>query len=361
MKISRTQIFWLMISFNTGNMLLLSISPTISDAKQDAWISYLIATIIGALIVIIASNVSLLYPKLTLVEYSKRILGKWLGIIVIIPYLIQWYSVIAVILSEFYEFSSMVLLPTTPPWILFLTLLLLSIYVIYVGKIEGIGRCSEVFGPIIFLMVLLLVLMSIPNMRFEHILPVYTDSGVVPILQGALYPVSLLGESVILLMLLAFIDQPKNATASAAWGIIASSCLVGALAIGVILTFGPEIPGMLRFPAFDMVGYINIMEFIQNFEIVAVLVWILSVFMKVTVYFFLATYGTAQFFNIKDWRKISWVVGISTFVLALIFVKFNLHLFYYMDTFWMNYVLPINMVGIPLLLLIVGKLRLKKS
>jgi len=149
MKLTGLQIFWIIITFSVGNMMLLTVQPAIATAKQDVWISYLLASIGGVLLVFIANKVALLYPKNTFIQYSKIILGKGFGTIIIFIFFIQWYSVIADILCELADFVNTILLPTTPPWILHVTMLLLLMYVCYLGGIEGIARCSEVFGPII--------------------------------------------------------------------------------------------------------------------------------------------------------------------------------------------------------------------
>jgi spore germination protein KB len=243
-------------------------------------------------------------------------------------------------------------------WVLVLTMLLLLIYITYSGGIEGIGRCSEVFGPIILLSVLILLILSVSIFNYKNFLPVFSDTGFVPILKGTLHPLSFLGESVMMLMLLSFMDQPNKGPKRAVWGIAAASCLVSTVAIWVLLVLGPEIASGLRHPAFDAVSYITVMDFIQNLEIIAVLVWILSVFIKLSLYFFLANYGTAQLFHIKKWRKLIWVTSTFFFILAIIFPN-PTYTYIFDNTYWIYFALPVNMVGIPLLLWFVGSLRKK--
>ncbi len=139
MKLTGLQIFWIIITFSVGNMMLLTVQPAIATAKHDVWISYLLASIGGVLLVFIANKVALLYPKNTFIQYSKIILGKGFGTIIIFIFFIQWYSVIADILCELADFVNTILLPTTPPWILHVTMLLLLMYVCYLGGIEGIA------------------------------------------------------------------------------------------------------------------------------------------------------------------------------------------------------------------------------
>lgn len=67
--------------------------------------------------------------------------------------------------------------------------------------------------------------------------------------------------------------------------------------IAVLLTFGPDISANMLYPAFDMVSYNFVLDFIQNIEILAVLVAMLSVFIKLSLYYFLIVHIISQFFN----------------------------------------------------------------
>lgn len=358
MKLSGLQIFWLMFTFETGNIILLTVGPVMEEAKQDIWMAYLIATVLGLPIVYIATKTALLHPNQTLIQFSKLILGKWLGTVVVLLYLFQWYSVVGNILKEFTDFTITTLLPNTPPWALFISMLLLLVYGTFVGGIEGIGRYSEVFGPIIVISVILLVLLSLKDFDVINLMPVFSDTGVVPIWKGSLVPLSFFGESVMMLMLVAFMNEPNKALISSLWGIGLAAVTALTVAISVLLTFGPEISAKLRHPTVDLVSYISIMEFIQNLEIIAVLIWIMSIFIKLSLYFFFACYGTAQLFKIKEWRKVIWFAA-PFFLCLVIFVQTPWYTFGFMKTYWVYYALPINMAGIPLLLLIVGSIRKK--
>lgn len=348
-----------MFTFETGNLILLTIGPAIQDAKQDAWISYVIASLIGILIVYVAYKVSLLHSNQTLIEFSKTILGKWLGSLIIISYFIHWHSVLGIILRQFADFTITILLPSTPLWALILTMLLLMIYVTYVGGVEGIARCSEVFGPIVLISTVMAIILAVPDMDVHRILPIYSDTWMLPIFNGMLRPLSFFGEAVMIMMFVSFMDQPNQGLSKALWGVALSALLASTVTFTVLTIFGPEISAKMRFPAFDAVSYISVMGFIQNIQIIAVLVYILSVFIKLSLYFFMACYGTAQWLKIKNWRKTIWVVATLSLVQALIYQNVTITDVYYFEKYWIAYVLPVNMIGIPLLLWIVGSIRKK--
>jgi spore germination protein KB len=361
MRLTGLQIFWILCSFITGNTMLITISPTATQAMQDTWISYLLAAAAGLLIVLVASKAGSLRSGQTILEYGKSTPGKWLGIVLIVNYLIQWYSALGNLLLEYAEFAIDILLPTTPSWLFYISILLLAIYVVYAAGIESIGRCSEVFGPIIVSTVLLLVILDIPSMNAERLLPVYFDSGMLSIMKGSLYPLSFFGESAFMLMILTFAEQPKKSIVWAMGAYTMSVSLVTIVVLSVLMTLGPVITAKQRYPAFDTISFINVMNFIQNLEIVAILIWILSVFIKISVYFFLASYGTAQLFKIKKWRKTTWFVAAFVLTEVMIIDKMNISYSAYINVYWIPYALPVNMILIPLLFWIVGMIKNEKA
>src|SRR5690625_3715235 len=119
MTLSSRQVFWLMFTFELGDMILLVISPTIVDAKQDAWIAHILGTLFAVIIVYMAIKVAERFPNKTFVQLTKRIAGSFFGTIIVLLYLIQWLSVTPVILVETANFINTILLPITPAWTIY--------------------------------------------------------------------------------------------------------------------------------------------------------------------------------------------------------------------------------------------------
>ncbi|UOF92744.1 hypothetical protein LSG31_01660 [Fodinisporobacter ferrooxydans] len=107
-----------------------------------------------------------------------------------------------------------------------------------------------------------------------------------------------------------------------------------------------------------MVRFISMMEFIQNIDALVVILWILSVFVHLSLNFFIASYGTAQWLGVKNWRIIIWFIIPFEFLFATTWLpRVTVHT----DDvkIWAYFVFPISMIGVPLLLWIVGTLRKK--
>lgn len=357
MSLSGIQLFWIIVSFQCGNMLLLTISPVINDAQQDAWISSIIAGAAGLLIAYVSTKLSVLFPGQSIVQYSQAILGKWLGKLMIIPFFIQWYSVLGVILKEFGDFTIMTLLPGTPLWIITITMTLMLIFITFMGGIEAIGRCSELFGPFILTMIVLILLLNFPVMDWTRILPIYSDNGIIPIFKGVLSPVSFLGEVCMLTMLISFMKKPMEAPVRAILGLSVASFLLLVSCLFVIMVFGPGLSANMSHPFFEMVRFISFGGFVENIDVFIVLIWIISVFIKLSLYFFISCYGTAQWLNLKSWRPVIWFVAPIIVIQSWLYPDVTVSDIGYVTKYWIPIVLPVNMVGIPLLLWIVAVIR----
>ncbi len=361
MKINNRQLFWMIMMLEIGINLLITMTATILSAKQDSWISYIVAGIMGLFITYAAAKLSSRYPRQTLIEYSAVILGKWAGKLIIIPFFLQWFWVMSLILRDEYLFIRLSVLYKTPAWVIIGTMIGVVFYTVYHGGIEAIGRVSELWGPILMVILLLTFGLTVNNLNWPMLLPVYADTGLWPIMEGALAPVSLLGEVVLLMMLFPFVEHPGKETRKALLLAVAFSTILLLFGVlWVIMTFGPEVSGRLQFPFFEMVKLVYLMEFIQNMDIFVMAVWLVSIFVKLSIYMFITSYGLAQWTGkTRSWKKILLGVASVSFFLTMLVIILNPPAGLLLKSVWIRYVLPVNMVAIPLLLLAVSSLKAK--
>ncbi|WP_379150825.1 endospore germination permease [Paenibacillus sp. sgz5001063] len=361
MKISGMQVFWLIFSMDLGMTLVMTFTPSLQAAKQDSWISMILAGCIALLVALLATQTAHLYPGQTLVEYSQVILGSWMGKIIVVIYLVQWYTIIPIVLRQFTDLVQIMLLQGTPKEAIILLMVLLIVYATFAGGIEGIGRCSEFLGPIIFIMVVLVLVANVNNIHLKNILPIYADSQVKGIIQGSLAPASYLGHSVEYLMLASFLRQPGKGAPFAFGAVLAANFIVLVTSVMVIVTIGVSLSPNMWYPFFEMTQMISLFGFIDNFDAIPVVIWISSVFIKLSVYFFVASYGTAQFLHVRNWRLLIWFIAPVMFAFALIPQNVTESTTNYLLRYWVPFALPVNMLALPLLLLIVGKWRQRRG
>ncbi|MFC5647874.1 endospore germination permease [Paenibacillus solisilvae] len=358
MRISGNQLFWLMSTMQVGMTILLTINPAIEIARQDAWISTAAAGIFGVFTAFVSSRLSNIFPHQTFVEYVERIIGRWLGKTVVFLYMLFWYSVLAIILRQYSELIVGTILPRTPLIVPILGMLLVAVYVTASG-IEAIARCSEILGPFVLLAILIPLLLSIKDLDFTNILPIYVDSGWMTILKGSLPTSSFLGDSVLLMMVFAFVSHPKKGMKPAIWGVGTAAILTCAASFAIVSTLGHATSSSLTYPYFNLVRYLSYFDFVQNLDSLVIAIWIIGIFVKVSLYFFISTYGTAQWCGVHNWRKMMWVVAPLAVILALLPRDFIDSSVFFPQKIAIPFILPFHMLVMPLLLWGIAKFRSK--
>lgn len=248
LKISGMQVLWIILSMNLGMTLVMTITPSLQAAKQDAWLSIIAAGCIALLVALLVTAVAKIFPGQNLIDYAPLVFGNWLGKLVIVIYLVQWYTIIPIVLRQFSDLVNIMLLPETPKEFVILLMILLIAYAAYAGGIEGIGRCSEFLGPIILIMVVLVLLANSNNINLKQILPVYADSGFKDILRGSLAPASYLGHSVEYLMFASFLSRPHKGRAYTISAVLIANLIVLLTTIMIIAVLGVNLSPNMWYP-----------------------------------------------------------------------------------------------------------------
>ncbi|GAA3413086.1 endospore germination permease [Paenibacillus hodogayensis] len=360
-KISTSQLFWMTFSNEIAMTLFATQSRVIQMTKQDAWMSFLIGGLIACGITFLIVTVTRLYPAQTLVEFSRTILGKWFGKVVVVPFFVAWIFVSSTILRQFSDFFQMIMYDRTPTIVLMLMMMVIVVVLVGAGGIEAIGRCSQLLGPVIMAIIIMTICLSYKNFEFDQLLPLYTDSGIKAIIQGSLAPASVLGDTLFLLVLTSFMDNPRQGTKITLWSVATGSVLCFALTLTALSIFGPSLASKMLFPTFEMMRYVSLLEFIQNIEIFSSVIWFFSVFIKLSVYLFTASYGISQWLGLKPWTRSIWVIAPVVFLLAWMLPYTGLFAFQIQLQLGVRYMLPTVLIGIPLLLWIVGTARQRFS
>ena len=237
----------------------------------------------------------------------------------------------------------------------------LIVYIVYKGGIEGIGRCSEILGPLIFLVTIVTLLLSFNSIDWNQILPVYADSGWRQIVKGSLAPFSFWAEGIYIMMLTYFNKEPKRGVSYAIRAVGLVSFFITIITIEVIMVFGPGLSSRMWYPYFEMIRFISIMEFLQNIEIFVLVIWFLSVFIKLSTYLFITSYGIADFLHLKNQGKVVWITALVIISISMYFPNIISASIEFPEKIYIPYIVPINMVGIPLILLTVGTIRKNRS
>ncbi|NBD24759.1 GerAB/ArcD/ProY family transporter [Paenibacillus glycinis] len=355
MKLTNYQLFWLLFSMETGMSVMLVIAPTFRAAHQGSPLATLLAGIAALLVTFVAIKLSLLYPEDTFVEYVPKIIGDWLGKTIVFAYLLLWTAVAGIVLREYADFVHLTLFDKTPIWVILLFMLLVIVYGVQ-GGIQIVGRCSEVIGPIIVFNVILFRIFSLKDLHPDRLFPLMPSGGWMPVLSGSAPAASFMSESAMVVMLIAFIGNKRKAVATGLWSVGLAAVVLLNVVMDAIMMLGNTVPAKLQYPVYSLSQYISVMEFVQNLDILLVVGMSFTVFVKLGLYLFMTSYGTARLFRVKAWSRTLPIVACLVFAVAL-FPRNVDESQVIFPAFWKNVAYPIFLFGIPLLLWMIGSAR----
>lgn len=359
MALSNRQIFWMMVSMQIIMTMLLTISPAAQLAKQDAWISIMLATLVGMLIAYISGKLSTIFPGQTLVKFNQILLGKWVGGLISALYILFWVVTLTVILKQFSLFITGTIMPKTPLCVIELPMLLVVLY----PTLHGVGviaRICEITGPIILLCVVGPMFLGINQMKWDRLNPILLDNSVSSLLHGALPTAAFLGDCIMIMMLIAFVSKRKHTVRHAVGGVMLSGILTILSMIVSILMFGPNVTAGYPYPMLMIVRSISIGGIIENLDAIVITIWIISIFTKLGLYLFIASYGTTQLLGLNNWKIITWIITIFVMLLSFIPVNYEEISVIFLHKIAVPIIFPIIMFGGPLVLLLLALMKRKK-
>ncbi|MFC4776932.1 endospore germination permease [Paenibacillus sp. GCM10023252] len=356
MSLSSRQIYWLMVSMQIVMLVLLTASPAAMLAKQDAWMSAIGASLIGGAVAYMATRLSLLHPEQSFIQYTRTLLGGWAGSALSLLYLLYWLVVFSVILRQFASFINATILPQTPIAFVMFMMALAVVYPTMLG-ITVIGRLSEVLGPIILLGVIVPILLATNKMSPQFMLPLYGDSGLNAVFKGALPGATFLGDCFVLIMLISIVSKKEQVMRHAIGGVLTAGGGLVLTLVACTMIFGPTVIANEPYPLLMLVRSISVGGIIENLDAIVAAIWIMSIYIKLSLYLFAASYGTMQWTGRGNWRLYVPIYASIAILIGLLprnYVEISI---VFPQKLAIPYILPIQMVGIPLLLLIVALVR----
>jgi spore germination protein KB len=354
-KISTRQLTILIMLLTIGDSILIIPSSTTHYARQSAWISTLIGMIAGLLVNYMYSKFTNLYPKLTLIGAIQKAFGKWIGTILSLLTLMFFLIVTVGSMREICDFVVSEMLPGTPiPAILFLFILIV-IMATRLG-IEVIGRAGEIFTPMVIILFLILTVAIIPQMEMVRMLPILED-GIKPVLRGTI-PITAYTflEPIVFLMILPYVHQQNKITRSFLQGTLLGGIVIFITLIVSLLVLGPDLTTRDVYPSYNIARRISVGGFFERVEALIALQWMLTFFIKVTLYFYAFILGLSQLMKLKEYRVLTLPTGLILVPLALLIAPNSSYYITAFDNYWVYYVITFGLF-LPLVLLSVGMFR----
>jgi len=354
-KIGGRQATFLMITMIFATVILFVPAIASKHARQDAWISIVLATVAGLLIARLVTTLGLRFPGKTIFEFTGEIIGWWPGKLVGLLYVWWFLHMNALVIREFGSFLDAAFMPDTPIIIFNLVVVAIAAYAVRNG-LEVFTRASEIFLPLILGLIIVIVLLASKDTDLSRLLPIF-DTGAGNIVKGAVAPLSWFGEIAAITVVIPYLNKPREAHRVAAVAVLVSGFFFTLMVMATLSIFGPDITGALMFPGLNRYRIINIANFLERLEAVAMVVWITGGFVKVSVFLWAAVLGSAQVLELKDYRPLVLPIGAVLVAMSILLHPSILDLLDFLARVWPPYALSTFEVGIPLLLLVTALAR----
>lgn len=302
--VSALQFMIITINAMVGSSLIVLPRTVAETAKQDMWLSVLLA---GGLIVIsfrVAAALAAQFPDKTAIEYHCILLGRFGGNILNITMLALMLAMIAEIVRILRIAVRIFLLDMTPAQVIVLAILVITLY----AAQNGLGvviRVQQFLLLLTYSTFLILVLLGLLEVNKQHFVPMLAE-GIKPVLLGATDCwTAYSGPELIIGLLFPYITQRESVVRFGVAGIGAVISLFALISVITLGILGAEETTHLLIPTIMAYRSIEIPDtFIERIDGYLMIVWIAICFSCLTNWLYFTGFAAARMINLESCRPI---------------------------------------------------------
>lgn len=313
--ISTHQFVWMLFAVIVSANNFLAPEFLIGIAGRDAWLSALGGWLLDVLLAVVYGYMGLRFAGQNFVQYSRTILGKYLGGLVGLVFSLFFLLTCAGLMSCLAHTLNIVFIRRTP----FAAILIAGFILIGYATRQGIevtGRVASVLGPLKLLSIIALILLLIPRIDLSQLQPQF-DQGVYPFLIGSPFILSFYGICVVMAMFIPLCNRPENGfiakfiAVSMGAGVVGGTVVVGTAIFGYKRIRESINPGML---ASTMV---NIGGFWERLEVLWAIIAVAAGVLASAVLIWAFSLGCAQVLQLHSYRPLVYPASLLAVVIGL--------------------------------------------
>ncbi len=309
---------------------------------RDGWIVMLVACVIVLLNTIVLLKLAKRYPNETVIQYSPRILGKFLGksigaVLILSGLLICSFS----LWFTGHIFSDYILV-LTPPYMISFMLLALIVY----GSMFDMRVLART-TVVIFLLALPFFFFFIqPYVDYGNTLylfPMATHS-LGQMTQGVLILLFSFAGYELILSLYPYVKDKQKAPFHIGWGMLLSIVILFLAVLTQQLVYPIELLEKVWLPSVDYVAYAYI-HVIERTDGIFLIYWFAVLFKTGSFYFYRSVIEIQHWLGLKSKNKIIWMLAPIVLIIPCLNVsilQMETYLIYVMaGTVWLSLVFPL--------------------
>ncbi|MBH5319355.1 endospore germination permease [Paenibacillus sp. GSMTC-2017] len=313
-KLSSLQLGCIMYLTVIATSMMSAPSFSHSQAENDMWLSPIIGSIPAFALIGMLGTLHRLYPGKSLIEYSRSIMGNWMGTILNVAFLLTCLLQSANQIRQFGELMNQFFFKRTPLAVVISTLFVVCILAVRLG-VEVIGRASLLFMPFVILIVVAFFLPFYKDVQLDRVLPLFHD-GMTPVLRSSFYIQIWLPMYVYASFFLPFLSDVKHAAKRCLQSLLATVVTLSSVMLLILFILGPA-TSSYEYPFMVLARYLSMFDFLEQFDAVIMVFWVMNVFIRTIVTLYALSLGIAQLLKLSDYRPLAFPVGML--VIAICF------------------------------------------
>ncbi|CAG7613697.1 hypothetical protein PAESOLCIP111_01636 [Paenibacillus solanacearum] len=315
--VSSFQMAMLFLAYGTGSAVINIPAPLTGAARNGAWISVLLACAAGLLLLFACLYLYRANPGLDFIEHSEKTIGRWLTLILAIPYLCAVFWMLAAIVIDIGIFFKSTMMKQTSADLIHTLFFVLAALTARAG-IEVMARMFVLLLLSMIGFIMIVLLMAAPHYHPYFLLPLMPD-GIKPVLHGAYIAYGFpFAEASLFAMMLPYVrNQDKHVLGKhMVWALLVNGVTLLASVLCSIMTEGP-LAGHMKFSLFQLARLIYIQEIFERVESVIGFSLIAGSYMKATIVLFILSKTLTRLAKLQDDRILIYPIALACLLLSV--------------------------------------------
>lgn len=248
---------------------------------QNGWILILIGLIFSLICLFFINKVASIYPDDNFVDYTCKIVGKPLGVVISLGFILKIIISVAMQVRVFSEILKEIMLFNTPFWVISLSMLVLGAYMASKGY-EARGRIAEILIFIVFIPLAFVFFIAVFDIDFSNLKPFFRELSVKEALKGGGYMIFYFSGIEFIFLVYPYIKEKKNIQKASMLAIVIVGLIMTIITVITIARFGKYDIAHQMWSVLEIMDTIDLPgSFIERQDALIMTFWIISIFMMV--------------------------------------------------------------------------------
>ncbi|MES9681351.1 endospore germination permease [Gottfriedia acidiceleris] len=282
-------------------------------AGHDGWISTLLAGIGVFLLLLIMWLLGSRFPKDTIYEYSSKIVGKYIGMVISYLYILFFFMVSIYVVMLTISTLKKWILTFTPPYVLVIFIVGTGVYLAK-ENLKVIGRFFT-FVCVLILFLIFFEFCSFNNVNYRYLFPV-GQAGVKNIFLGAHDAlISMMGFEFMLVLFPYVKGKPNKILKAGTISISFVTILYTFFLITSYMSFSKAEIEIVPEPILYLLKSLSY-EVIERLDLVFLSIWVVPILTSLVTYLYLTSFGISKLLKFKNHSKTTIFTGLAIAIIC---------------------------------------------